>query len=326
MLAAFGVILIHLAPATPAADRVTDTFALFAVPYFFIMALYFRISRIFDGGERGLFALKLDRILVPHRSWTLIYLALLAVKAGMSGSATHMDLTGAFLFGASAVHLYFLPLLVIYLMVIEGIALFVMSPRNPIGAILMAGLAAGIAIAGTTGHYFGFGDALTNGCLYCGLALVLCVGQRTTLGRRFNVVAGVLTIVLVSATAVLGVPTFATSDVCRALAGYGVAACALNAGSRIKSTEAGDFMTSSFGVYLCHFAILEGIEFILVKSGHPAAPYSLGEKLFYGALIFALGCAFVAMGRRSHMSAYLLFWERYRIPALREDQAGLTRS
>ncbi len=52
------------------------------------------------------------RIVIPYLCWTIIYISAFLVKDTISGEHRDYDWIGIFFYGQSAVHLYFLPVLI----------------------------------------------------------------------------------------------------------------------------------------------------------------------------------------------------------------------
>lgn len=73
MIAAFGVVVIHLAPSTESGEAVSKFFGIFAVPFFLVVSLYFFIVRNIKLPPPRIQEQRLDRILVPYLVWTIVY-------------------------------------------------------------------------------------------------------------------------------------------------------------------------------------------------------------------------------------------------------------
>lgn len=121
MMAAFGVVVIHCGPGTPAAERGVDFFLNFCVPFFLFTSVYFfweETART-DEPVRALIR-RWPRLLRPYVAWTLIYVTVRSVGAGLKGQSLSglltpkslVEIIGA---GGGAVQLYFLPLLALAL-------------------------------------------------------------------------------------------------------------------------------------------------------------------------------------------------------------------
>jgi peptidoglycan/LPS O-acetylase OafA/YrhL len=148
-VAAFGVILIHCGPTTPAAGRVVTFFQNFAVPFFLLSSLYlFWREALTASGPRVALLRRLPRLLWPYAIWSLVYYTARLGKAALQGAPLEPLLTSDALFhvagaGGASVQLYFLPLLLCGFLVAAAVASLTNStaPASPIlGALLAAGI------------------------------------------------------------------------------------------------------------------------------------------------------------------------------------------
>lgn len=126
-LAAFAVITMHAglvgnSGLTKGAARLDDVFG-FAVPFFLLASFYFNARSIKTGSQiRPSIRKRAGRLLIPYIVWTLVYIGLRAGKFLIlhQHSRIHTmfaDPIAIVLLGASGVQLYFLPLLLVGLIV-----------------------------------------------------------------------------------------------------------------------------------------------------------------------------------------------------------------
>jgi peptidoglycan/LPS O-acetylase OafA/YrhL len=117
-IAAYGVVLIHGLGELPRDENallISKFFVAFCVPYFLATSFYFSSYLLLVKTNISYLKTRVKRILVPYLAWSLIYL--LARFAGfLIGNKESFyrlisDPVNMIFFGASAVHLYFLPLL-----------------------------------------------------------------------------------------------------------------------------------------------------------------------------------------------------------------------
>ncbi|MBF2005161.1 acyltransferase family protein [Chlorogloeopsis fritschii PCC 9212] len=117
-IAAYGVVLIHGLGELPRDENallISKFFVAFCVPYFLATSFYFSSYLLLFKTNISYLKTRVKRILVPYLAWSLIYL--LARLAGfLIGNKESFyrlisDPVNMIFFGASAVHLYFLPLL-----------------------------------------------------------------------------------------------------------------------------------------------------------------------------------------------------------------------
>jgi peptidoglycan/LPS O-acetylase OafA/YrhL len=308
-IAAFGVVIIHLAPSTEAADLLTQVFLAFAVPFFLVTSLHFFISRILTLPAVKYSDLRWDRILVPYAVWTLIYTLLRVLKFRLAGTSLSIDVVGFCLYGGVAVHLYFLPLLLLFQSQALAMILLLRVPRlwlTVVGIALGAGI---FGYIGTVCGYLGFSRAFESGMVYVALAFALGWLQAREVGRRINLAIGSLILILIFTTVFYGVPLYSFPMLRGPIAGYGVAALALNWRVASAAPALRLLVTCSYGIYLAHFGFLEGLEFAAQRFGLLLAPYSVTAKLAAGSLICLACVAFIVIARLHRLSAYLLIGE-----------------
>lgn len=310
LAAAFGVIFIHLAPSTNAAEAFTSQFVYFAVPFFLSTSLYFFLNRVSTLPSPRLSGLRLDRILVPYVVWTVTYTVLRLLKMRMEGKPPSFDLVGTTLFGGGAVQLYFLPLLLLFqAMALAVIFLFRTSGYRLVGLGVGVGALA-FGYWGEAGSFFGFEKALARGCLYVALAFLLRWTQSGETGRRVNVVVGWLSLACILSTAWLGHPLNALGVITQGpVVGYGMSALGLNLGFQTTSPVIQNLLTCSYGIYLAHVAFLESCEIAAKKSGYVLTPYTIATKVSVGGLICLCCVVFILVARLHWLPAYLLFGE-----------------
>jgi peptidoglycan/LPS O-acetylase OafA/YrhL len=121
-LAVYAVILLHLDEGFTTLPWGFDAiiqFVGFAVPFFLATSFYLSVSKIRTSPHQP-FALKarINRLLIPYLVWTILYLVYKMAKYGLEGDFTQIDRilshpVAILLFGGAAIHLYFLPLLII---------------------------------------------------------------------------------------------------------------------------------------------------------------------------------------------------------------------
>ena len=309
LVAAFGVIVIHLAPSTPGAEVFTRAFLLFAVPFFFLISLNFFIAKVESLPAINFAALRLDRILVPYAMWTVIYPLMQFVKFRLCGKPLALDPIGVILYGGAAVQMYFLPLLLLFQAIALAVLLMFRDAKQRLVAGLVAIGAFIFGFGGSAGGYFSFDDALQKGALYVALAFLMNRLQETALGRRINIGVGGLLVALIVPAAFHGDPGGGWRWVAGPLFGYGVAAIALNWRVCTATPTLRALLTCSYGIYLMHFGFLEFFEFAAGKFGVTLTPYSVVSKILFGALIFLCSVLGVAAARLHWLSAYLLLGE-----------------
>lgn len=306
LIAAFGVILIHIAPSTSITERFSECFSVFAVSFFLFASIRFFIPSLSNKPLDQLGRLIVSRIAIPYLVWTLIYLAAFVGKDFFTTFDRPVDCTGAVIYGAATVHLYFLPLLAsIQLLLI----LASLSFRRHVGVQLLASIGflsvALIASYGFVNHYVGwnlvpsfpifavgswflarFDDSLKASklALCFGTALLaIAILQRQIdfgLSHKYlpiDFLVGGLGFYLIS----LHLPAIAPASVLKA----------------------------SYGIYLSHFLLVEGCEFALQRCGFAPKLYSFLQELVFAAIVFFTSLTLVQLLRKSKILAGPLLGE-----------------
>ena len=131
--AAAGVIFIHCAPTTPAAGTIVIFAQNVAVPFFLLSSLYLFWREVRRGTPpRAALVRRWPRLVGPYLVWTALYLgARLALGAAQGSPAAELVRHGNWLqvlfTGGAAVQLYFLPLLLLGL--VMSAVLAALRPR-----------------------------------------------------------------------------------------------------------------------------------------------------------------------------------------------------
>jgi peptidoglycan/LPS O-acetylase OafA/YrhL len=309
LAAAFGVVIIHLAPSTDTAEVFSRLFHSFAVPFFLMISLHFFIDRVNTLPSLRLADLRLDRILVPYAVWTVIYTLMRLLKFRLGGKSLPIDVIGFTFFGGAALQLYFLPLLLLFqAQALAVILLFRASKWRLIGACIASG-AVIFGYISSVGGYFGFNSALERGVMYVALAFLLGHMQAEGVGRQINIVISWLIGALIVFTAFFGYLPNPLGTIQGPIIGYGVSAFALNWRFHTNTPAIRTLLTCSYGIYLAHFGFLEILELAAQKLGYALTPYSVVVKILMGSLICLFCVGFIAIARLRWLSAYLFLGE-----------------
>lgn len=182
-----------------------------------------------------------------------------------------------------------------------------------------------ISYVGSAEEYFGMNDALQRGWLYVAMAFLLVGLQATKLGRTINAAIGWLSVVGVLATASSVVPWNASGVWQAPLVGYGMVAFALNQRVSFSSPWLRFLVSCSYGIYLVHFAFLQGIALAALKFRVALTPYTLVTKPLMAAVICSCCVGFIALARKYRFLAYLLMGEgsfrELRLPSISEVES-----
>jgi peptidoglycan/LPS O-acetylase OafA/YrhL len=317
LVAAFGVVIIHLSPSTHAAEAVTQLFALFVVPFFLLISLYFFISKFQAAPSLKLSELRLDRILVPYVAWTVVYTLMRLLKFHVNHQALSLNAVGLIFFGTGAVQLYFVPLLLLFQAEALAVIILFRGLNGRWAGLFIAVGAVLFGYAGSAGGYLGFNREPEIGLIYVAFTFLLVFMQSKAMGRRVNIIIGWLIVVGIISTAFLGYPLNAAGMMRGPLVGYGVAALALNWRFDTTAPALRYLLTCSYGIYLAHVFFLESFEFAAQKLGWTLVPYSVSAKILMGGLI-CLGCiGFIMIARLHWLSSYLFLGEGQAVPQFR---------
>jgi len=313
LAAVCGVVICHLQPSTEAAEAFSRPFWFFSYPFFLIISLYFFINRVNTLPSLRPSYLRLDRILVPYAVWTVIYALMRLLKFRLAGKSLPIDVIGFTLFGGAALHLYFLPLLLLFQAQALAVTLLFRAESRLIGVCVAFG-ALIFGYAGSAGGYFGFAGAFERGLIYVAMTFLFCRVQAEAIGRRINVVIGWLIVGFIISTAFFaypptGYPPTVLGMMQGPIVGYGMLASALNWNFHTTLPALRTLLTCSYGIYLAHFGFLQGFLFAAEKFGYPLTPFSVGAKIVVASLIYLCCLLFIVIARLHWVSAYLFLGE-----------------
>ncbi|HEY9827729.1 MAG TPA: acyltransferase [Stenomitos sp.] len=155
-IAAFAVIVIHaggaLLESNPPQDvtplQVLMQFCRFAVPFYLAASFYLTVGKLLAApqqfGLKAFLVSRTQRLVIPYAIWSGIYFAIRFAKAAPSSSATAQllqDPLFLILLGGSAIHLYFLPLLIsgsLLVPLLKPLATFLKPLRNRVVLLLVS--------------------------------------------------------------------------------------------------------------------------------------------------------------------------------------------
>lgn len=305
--AACGVAMIHLAPNTPAAESLTRVAFLFPVYFFFSASVFFTLQRARRNDGPLLQTLRLERLLVPYASWTLIYLALRLLSGRSLLQAPFAEWVKILGFGGAAVHLYFLPLLVFFQILALSVWRLLAGDRRTAGWLLACLLLqAGAWELGVAN----WRQAAFTGLIYAMLAVGVA-RLRTLPDRPGGLLAG--TAVALLALAVLtGLevdPGWLGVQLRGPLFGALVLLALLRLPQAALSPRWRAVLSCSYGLYFCHHAFEEGLERLALRLGLPLVPYTVTGRLAVTLLVVVLGVLFTMAVRRIPWLAWLLLGE-----------------
>jgi len=312
LLSAFDVILIHLAPSSLAAEKMTHYFLISAVPFFLFTSLY-----LFQSKAASFDKIPFSRILIPYVSWSAIYLISRSIRHLTDiSTAKEYDWLAIVFLGGSAVQLYFLPLLLCYLIAASAInTLFVdrdckilnkfLAFFSILFLIIISDLLKGSS-------YLGFGGDFFSKALYYTFfsQAVLTLLPHFIKIRNPVFFCSVISAFFLLLLAVNGAEkiTLITTFVPVLLSGSILIACLMRPTYKVSNIT-NSVLSTTYGVYLCHHLFIETIEFALNKLSANYLPYSIPSKLAFAFIVIFLSVLFVLFIRRWAILAFLLFGE-----------------
>jgi hypothetical protein len=165
---------------------------------------------------------------------------------------------------------------------------------------------------------FGLQLSYLRGFFYILSAVLLCWSQLSKTGRQVNVALGFLIILFIFNLSyrIMPLPFVGFEVTPRFLSvlpifgGYATAALALNFHVRLNHPLFLALLTTSYGIYLSHFLVVEGLEFIFERLGQPLAPYTIAERLGIGLMIYLASAGLVYLLRVHPWTAWYLLGEK----------------
>ncbi|MEN3940527.1 acyltransferase family protein [Prosthecobacter sp. SYSU 5D2] len=314
---AFCVVFVHLGPADASSDAVGRAFNMLSVPFFITLALYFFIHRLRTFTHKGkhvrssLKGLRFDRICVPYAAWTLIYISMRFIKHGLQDQPFIPDWLHLLFFGGAGVHLYFLPFLMLCQTWVLGFFLiFQPCLKWRAAGLIFLISAAGFGLLGMSRAYLMFESALHDSLLYAGLAAVVHWRMGRGQVRWPESLCYYLTVIVLAAGPAFEILPPWMEGGQKALAGFGVTMLLLSLPSiRRLPASVVAVVTSTYGIYLSHHALIETVEVAASRLGLSLVPYSLASRTFI-ALLTCLVCALtVIFIRKNKPLRYLLLGE-----------------
>lgn len=311
LLLAFSVVFMHLVPTEPQLDLISQPLLTFTVPFFFTIALYFFVRKVRKSSELSLGELNLERLLLPYCAWTVIYLALRMFKYRSNLADLHLGSPlEVALYGGAALHLYFLPFLLLCEAWVLSFALIFRAWRPTLIGISIFVGAFAFSHVGNKYAFFYFDHALFKSLLYVAAAFLLHAAQSWSgYAKLLNtVVSGVLAVFLVFAS--FGQWPEWVVFMRGPLAGYALASLVLSWRVQMKPNKAMKYLLGySFGIYLAHLAFTAGFEMMADKLGFELAPYSALEKLPITLLICGCCIIFIVFVRKNRLARLFLLGE-----------------
>ena len=311
-IAAIGVIAIHVQAETPAARLTLILFGPIAVPFFYVSSLTFFALNLeslkFSDHIKRIF----KRLVAPYLSWTFIYLSLFVLKGTMRGNFLKLVWWKVLFYGESAVHLYFLPTLIIFQVLF--ISLYYLFSRKNKNYALGLGLLFGYTIYMIIGNIYNcYGVSYTGSFLgsiiYVAAAYYLSPRVVQSSSSWPVVTVGFLLVTVSVWLHYLGYDLLVFDyPMVFPLGGIGLLLISFGFPNNYSSV-AKKLFTLSFGIYLCHVVFLELFEFVLEKTAPGSFQYDLPANLLMILSILLCSIVFTLIVRRYSILRFLLLGE-----------------
>jgi surface polysaccharide O-acyltransferase-like enzyme len=336
VLAAYGVVALHIPFSTRAAEWITIFFWPLCVPFFYTASLVYFIGAVKKMETSAVVAKTWARIGVPYLAWTVVYVGLLLIKSslfkGPQAFTLHnpssFDFWRVFLYGESGVQLYFLPTLV--LMQVMALALYLLfaagSRQRVTGFLFFVGAA---VYLGCGIYHKCFGVAVPgiviSIALYLATAFVLAPQMSAARTKPSYIVVGLAMLLLVlilnsrgQFLLVLDAPMILP------IGGIGLLLLTVGYPTCYLPSWLAQLAGLSFGIYLCHVVFLEAFEFIASRLFHSTMVYNLPFKVLEVTMIFAVSAVFVWLLRQAPLLRQLFLGEKVEQKAGRPSRAVIS--
>ena len=336
ILCTYGVVILHSGfnheyHVSPAASSLQDFFG-FAVPTFLALSFLLQVLRNKDG--KFAFYTRCMRLMIPYLLWSALHLAARAAKYEMQHQPAKIhdllaDPLAILCFGAASVQLYFLPLLFVGGCLCAGISRPLQNTATPWLVVLLVLTAFANHLIVVSGNDFDLSagrafqnlappiaahpiiDQVARVVLVCFSWSARCLPY--IIGIFLMVRLGTITLFTASWLPILGCLLLGISILIPLPAGTGEYVSGLSAtltalaiSSKLPSHPLVRTMaTFTFGVFLLHDLVLEGLEFIFKQFGMPQV--SLVQLVVISFAAFFLSTLVVWLGSRGGSLCRTLF-------------------
>lgn len=319
LIAALGVISAHIAPHDILTKQSLVIFSFCRLPYFYLLSVIFFVFSIRSYGLSGeILGKRLIRIGIPYLIWSGIYSAMIGMKSLVATSHKEWDWIGALFYGQTAVHIYFLTIILwMHLLIFCLFRLF--GKQNV--AFMLASICALTFFA-----YFGFSRK------YYGWETILVVFPFMLLGILLGLSANWKFVslsdsvslrdrsryIFVGGVMFLGAVLYKFGEtsnyvkidnIALIVGGVGYFIFISSIRLKFRSPIIQLLFSVSYGIYLSHFMFVEAFEFLMEKAGFKPDLYMWYHNLIFTLLVFMVSACFVVVVRRSRKLKFCLFGE-----------------
>lgn len=310
IIAIIGVISMHVQNSSPSAEKIGAFFWPLAVPFFYMVSLYFFNKGHFNSNN-SLVAIKkiINRLLIPFFVWTAIYFSLRLIKIRLTGGGDNMEVWKAFFYGNSAVHLYFIPNLIIMQLLSWAFLIVIYNRTKWMLSLSLILFCLVYLYIGARTNCFGFSY---NSFFIVFLCVLLGMGiskldMSNRIAHQAVLWVGTLICTLIIWINFSQYHYLLDSAFAFPISGCGTLLLAIGLNNKLKLP---DWITStSYGVYLCHIIFLEAFELGL-KVLHIDFYYGFFQKIIVILFIFICSVISTHLIRRNKWTKVILLGEK----------------
>jgi peptidoglycan/LPS O-acetylase OafA/YrhL len=313
LIAAFGVIALHVKSTTASAEIYNTIFWPLCVPFFYVASLTFFVNSIKAVSIVNQYKKIAKRIVIPYLAWTLIYLSLFFAKGFITGNYSHFVWWKVLFYGESAVQLYFISTL-IFLQAL-ALSLYLISQQKTsfrVTGLVLLGLSISYLWIGDRNDCFGV--AATGQVLgilfYIATAFYLAPKVSRIVNRPVLAIFGLLLILFAVGSNFLGLKhDILGYSLILPIGGIGLFFFVVGFPGLTLSTTVLALTSASFGIYFSHILFLEAFEFLIEKKFQGHFEYDFWLKTFVTLSVFVCSLILVLTIRQIPVARKILLGE-----------------
>ena len=268
IIAAFGVIAIHVPSDNPSAGYINTFFWPLCVPFFYVISLTYFVAALNKNITLSAVLTKTwYRIILPYLAWTAVYVFLLAVKSHLAGAHHSFTWWRIIFYGQSAVQLYYLPELVI----LQAFALSIYLLWSGDGKKKLIGLVILLFATGyiVWGHVYNAFGILPVPSIFVYIIISFLISSKIrnlTLNYKYLLIGIFLVAIVVGANFLKMQCHFLSDFTQLPIGGIGMMLLTFGLPKYKMQAWAMVLCSTSYGIYLGHVLFLEGFELTIKKT------------------------------------------------------------
>lgn len=315
LLAAYGVIALHVPTSTIGAHWLNVVFWPLCVPFFYIISLVYFVAGLAKAksSTKGILARVWRRLVLPYLAWTAIYTSLLIVKTLLVHGTREFIWWRILLYGESAVQLYFLPTLLLLQSLAMALYLLLRGgkAKRATGGLLLMG---GLLYLGWGIYQHCFGVATVGNLAGISIYLVAAfwlapATENSRPSASYLVLGGICTLGAIFCNASGYIGLLGGYPLILPLGGLGMLLLTLGFPALRLAPWLTKLAAASFGIYLCHVLFLEAIELLLERLYPALVVYNFPVKLAEITFLFGAAAGFTFLLKRVPPARKLLLGE-----------------